>query len=153
MKYLGMQIMVEGLALAAFGFIHQLSTRAAHPRHHASHHAGRGAPRRLRRPVAEGHVRGHERVASSRDREDFIVESSRLMRDRFLGEEVWEHMGMPVEECLDLALHSESMQHLPHHALLEDRAQREAPRPAHAARATGFEELDVIQFESWDASA
>ena len=29
MTYLGMQIMVEGLALAAFSFMHQLTPRAA----------------------------------------------------------------------------------------------------------------------------
>jgi len=36
-----------------------------------------------------------------RDREDFIIESSRLMHDRFLFQEVWEQMGMPVDECVE----------------------------------------------------
>ena len=52
MKYLGMQILVEGLALAAFKFMHTVHARAAHQGAHAHGHARRGAPRRLRRAVA-----------------------------------------------------------------------------------------------------
>ena len=62
-------------------------------------------------------------------------------------------MGMPVQECLDLAMKSESMRmfrtlifskivpNVKRLGLLTPRVRR------------GFEELDVIQFESWDASA
>jgi len=152
MKYLGMQIMVEGLALAAFGFIHQLSTEPLirdithrimidEARHVAF---GVLSLKGLYGDMPEGELR---------DREDFILMSSRLMRDRFLGQEVWEHMGMPVQECLDLSLASESMRlfrslifskivpNVKKLGLLTPRVRR------------GFEELDVIQFESWDASA
>src|SRR5205085_1967164 len=44
------------------------------------------------------------------DRETFILEASRLMRDRFLMEEVWECMGMPVAECVEISKNSEPMQ-------------------------------------------
>jgi hypothetical protein len=34
------------------------------------------------------------------EREEFAVEACYLMRDRFLAEEVWETLGLPVEECV-----------------------------------------------------
>ena len=52
MTYLGMQIMVEGLALAAFGFMHMLTPGAAAQAAAALRHVRRGPPRRLRRAVA-----------------------------------------------------------------------------------------------------
>ena len=52
MKFLGMQIMVEGLALAAFGMIRAADHGAAAQEAHALRDARRGAPRRLRRAVA-----------------------------------------------------------------------------------------------------
>jgi hypothetical protein len=152
MKYLGMQIMVEGLALAAFGFIHQMSSEPLI----------RDITHRIMldeaRHVAFGvlslkGVYADMKESDLRDREDFIVESSRLMRDRFMAEEVWEHMGMPVKECLEISLQSESVRmfrnmlfskivpNVKRLGLLTPRVRR------------GFEELDVIQFESWDASA
>ena len=36
------------------------------------------------------------------EREEFAVEACYLMRDRFLAEEVWETLGLPVEECAAL---------------------------------------------------
>jgi hypothetical protein len=88
-----------------------------------------------------------------RDREDFIVESSRLMRDRFMAEEVWEHMGMPVKECLEISLQSESVRmfrnmlfskivpNVKRLGLLTPRVRK------------GFEDLNVIEYEHWEASA
>jgi len=152
MKYLGMQIMVEGLALAAFGFIHQMSSEPLI--RDITHRIMQDEARHVAFGVLS--LKGVYTDMNERDlreREDFILESSRLMRDRFLGQEVWEHMGMPVNECLDLALASESMRvfrtllfskivpNVKRLGLLTPRVRR------------GFEELDVIQFESWDASA
>ncbi|APR83876.1 Hypothetical protein A7982_09225 [Minicystis rosea] len=152
MKYLGMQIMVEGLALAAFGMIHQLSSEPLI--RDITHRIMQDEARHVAFGVLSlKGVYGDMKESEMRDREDFIIESSRLMRDRFLGQEVWEHMGMPVQECLDLALESESMRmfralifskivpNVKRLGLLTPRVRR------------GFEELDVIQFESWDASA
>jgi hypothetical protein len=33
------------------------------------------------------------------EREEFAVEGCYLLRDRFLGQEVWETLGLPVDEC------------------------------------------------------
>jgi hypothetical protein len=88
-----------------------------------------------------------------RDREDFIISASRLMRDRLLMQEVWDYMGLPKEECIEISLHSESMTlfrtllfskivpNVKRLGLLTPRVRK------------AFEELGVIHFESWDASA
>ena len=106
MKFLGMQIMVEGLALSAFGMIRQ-TTEEPLLRDITAYVMGDEA-----RHVAFG-------VLSLRDyycdqpesvraeREDFVYEAARLMRDRFLFQEVWEKMGLPVQECMDIALNNE----------------------------------------------
>jgi hypothetical protein len=152
LKYLGMQIMVEGLALAAFGFVHQLSTEPLIKKivHmimlDESRHVAFGV-------LALKGIYTDMKESELKDREDFIIESSRLMRDRFLAEEVWECMGMPVKECLAVAMESESTRlfrqlifskivpNVKRLGLLTPRVRR------------GFEELDVIQFEHWDATA
>jgi hypothetical protein len=152
MKYLGMQIMVEGLALAAFGFIQQVSEE---PLLKALVH-------RIMldeaRHVAFGvlALKGiYDDMSASelRDREDFILEASRLMRDRFLFQDVWECMGMPVNECIAVALESESNKLF--RTLLFSKIVPNVKRlgllTPYIRR--GFEELNVIQFESWDASA
>ena len=56
MTYMGMQIMIEGLALAAFGFMHSHAGAAAQEAAPLRHER-RGAPRRVRRAVAQGVLR------------------------------------------------------------------------------------------------
>ena len=41
------------------------------------------------------------------ERAEFTYEASRLMRDRLLGREVYERMGMDVEACLELEFQDE----------------------------------------------
>ncbi len=41
------------------------------------------------------------------EREEFAVEASWAMRDRFLAEELWERLGFPVDECVRHVLASE----------------------------------------------
>ncbi|HVV82415.1 MAG TPA: ferritin-like domain-containing protein [Kofleriaceae bacterium] len=106
MKFLGMQIMVEGLALAAFGMIRQ-TTPEPLLRELTAYVMGDEA-----RHVAFGvlSLRDYYREqpeAVRREREDFVYEAARLMRDRFLFQEVWEKMGLPVEECMQIALHNQ----------------------------------------------
>ena len=43
------------------------------------------------------------------EREEFAVEACYLMRDRFLSIEVWETLGLPVDECVRLVQSSERM--------------------------------------------
>ena len=39
--------------------------------------------------------------AERADREEFVVEGSYLMRNRFIAREVWERMGFDVQECVE----------------------------------------------------
>ncbi|MEP7126190.1 MAG: ferritin-like domain-containing protein, partial [Byssovorax sp.] len=108
MKYLGMQIMVEGLALAAFGMIQATSNEPLIKQ--IVHMIMLDESRHVAFGVLS--LKGiYDDMGGSelKDREDFIIEASRLMRDRFLMQEVWECMGMPVDECLAVALQSEPM--------------------------------------------
>ena len=109
MKYLGMQIMVEGIALAAFGLIHQSSNEplireiTERIMQDEARHVAFGvlSLKDVYREMPENELR---------DREEFIVESSRLMRDRFLGQDVWARLGLPKRECEEASEKSEMMQ-------------------------------------------
>jgi hypothetical protein len=110
MKYLGMQILVEGLALAAFKYIHTFSSEPLIKE--LTHYVMRDEARHVAfgvislRDFYQQEMNEKER----RERQEFTYEACVLMRDRFLAREVWEKLGMPVDECCDLALHSASMQ-------------------------------------------
>jgi hypothetical protein len=105
MTYLGMQIMVEGLALAAFGFIHQLTTEPLLKqllRYVMSDEA---------RHVAFGVLSLQDyyqelSAAELRERQEFAFEAAVRMRDRFLQQEVWERMGLDVKTILPLVMAS-----------------------------------------------
>src|SRR6266852_5625641 len=43
------------------------------------------------------------------EREEFVVEACYHMRDRFNQREVWETLGLPVEECIQATLQSDQM--------------------------------------------
>ena len=93
MTYLGMQIMVEGLALAAFGFMHDFTEEPLLKkllRYVMSDEA---------RHVAFGVLSLQEvyqdmTLAEIQHRQEFAFEAALRMRDRFLQQEVWEHMGV-----------------------------------------------------------
>src|SRR5260370_6499129 len=105
MPSLGMQVLIEGVALAAFGVHRDITgnplvkqTLAYVMQDEARHVAfGRLA---LRDYYAE--LTAAERA----DREEFVVEGCYLMRNRFRAQEVWERMGFDVAECLDFTEHS-----------------------------------------------
>jgi hypothetical protein len=99
MTYLGMQIMVEGLALAAFGFIHALTTEpllkqllryvmADEARHVAfgvlslqEYYEGLTAP-------------------ELRERQEFAFEAAIRMKDRMVMQEVWERLEVPTADVM-----------------------------------------------------
>jgi hypothetical protein len=100
LPYLGMQVLIEGLALAAFGVHRDV---AANPlvkqllayvmQDEARHVAfGRLALRDYYAGLTE---------AERAEREEFVVEGCYLMRNRFRAQEVWERMGYDVAECLE----------------------------------------------------
>ncbi len=103
MTYLGMQIMVEGLALAAFGFMRQMTTEPLLKellRYVMADEA---------RHVAFGVLSLKEYYAELtdaelRERQEFAFEAAVRMRDRFLQQEVWDRMGVPVKEALSVVM-------------------------------------------------
>ena len=106
--YLGMQVLIEGVALAAFGVIRDYaqnplaaSVNAYVMQDEARHVAfGRLALRDYYPQLTQ----------KERDeREEFAVEGCYLLRDRFLGEEVWETLGLPVDDCKQFVERSEMM--------------------------------------------
>jgi len=92
--YLGMQILVEGLALAAFGtmrlvnqnepLIQDITDRIMQDE---SRHVAFGVLSLSK--VYKGELSGQE----LREREDFIIEATHLLRDRLLGTPVFERLG------------------------------------------------------------
>jgi para-aminobenzoate N-oxygenase AurF len=109
MTYLGMQVLIEGVALAAFSLIRDYSqeplAKAINTyvmQDEARHVAfGRLALRDYYPQISE---------AERAEREEFVVYASYLLRDRFLAEEVWDHIGLNAAECVDYVKQSEMMQ-------------------------------------------
>jgi SCP-2 sterol transfer family len=93
LTYLGMQILVEGVALAAFSlggalFANPLIARLTElVRRDEARHVAFGVL------SLEGAYADMDPV-DLREREDFVVEACALLRDRFLPTEVWEHFGI-----------------------------------------------------------
>ena len=109
MTYLGMQVMVEGLALAAFGFMHQLTSEPLLKqllRYVMSDEA---------RHVAFGVLSLREVYAGMTDaeimeRQEFAYEAAVRMRDRFLSQEVWERHGVNPRDVVPLVLNDPTRQ-------------------------------------------
>ncbi len=105
--YLGMQILIEGLALAAFGLIRDLTedplARAvvAYVMEDEARHVAFG---RLALRDFYPQLTQKERD----EREEFAVQACYLMRDRFLAEEVWQNLGLDLDECLSFVRDSET---------------------------------------------
>jgi hypothetical protein len=151
MTYLGMQIMVEGLALAAFGFIHQLTTEPLLKqllRYVMSDEA---------RHVAFGVLSLKEyyedlSTAELRERQEFAYEAAVRMRDRFLQQEVWERMGLPVKDTIKLVMEAPERQVF--QQMLFTKIVPNCKKLGLLDAGDGwlrhkFEELGVIQFEDW----
>ncbi|MEO8163744.1 MAG: ferritin-like domain-containing protein, partial [Ilumatobacteraceae bacterium] len=101
--YLGMQIMVEGLALAAFGFLHQLTAEPLLKqllRYVMSDEARHVAFGVLSLKEVYDGMTDKEMM----DRQEFAYEAGIRMRDRFLQQEVWEYMGVDPKTVIPLIL-------------------------------------------------
>ncbi len=108
MTYLGMQILIEGLALAAFQRIRDYAknplaaaVNAYVMQDEARHVAfGRLALRDYYPQLGD---------AERAEREEFVVEACYHMRDRFNQKELWENLGLPVKEVVEVVMASETM--------------------------------------------
>ena len=137
MTYLGMQIMVEGLALAAFGSMHQMTTEPLLKqllRYVMSDEA---------RHVAFGVLSLQEVYAQlsapeMRERQEFAFEAAVRMRDRFLHQEVWERLGDRAEAIVPYFIaDADRARPVPADAVLQDRAELQEARPARRGATAG----------------
>ena len=101
--YLGMQIMVEGLALAAFGFMHQtteeplLKKLLRYVMSDEARHVAFGV-------LSLQEVYKDMDAKEIRERQEFTFEAALRMRDRFLRQEMWEKLGVDVKEMVKYQL-------------------------------------------------
>jgi hypothetical protein len=156
MTYLGMQIMVEGLALAAFGFMHQMTTEPLLKqllRYVMSDEARHVAFGVLSLKEYYGELTDSE----IRERQEFAFEAAVRMRDRFLQQEVWDRMGIdpkiavplvmqaPERSVFQQMLFSKIVPNCKKLGLLDAGATDGQPGWLRQK----FGELGVIQFEDW----
>ena len=151
--YLGMQIMVEGLALAAFGLMHQMTTEPLLKkllRYVMSDEA---------RHVAFGVLSLQEMYANLtdaeiRERQEFAFDVARRLQRRFMHTEMWERMGVdpaaiyrtmdrvnpPAQQMFQSLLFSKIVPNCKKLGLLDASGGWLRER---------FTEVGVIQFEDW----
>ena len=151
MTYLGMQVMVEGLALAAFGFLHQttgeplLKQLLRYVMSDEARHVAFGV-------LSLKEVYDGMTDAEMKDRQEFAFEAAVRMRDRFMSQEVWERMGVDVKTIAPMVLadptrglfqsmlFSKIVPNCKKLGLLDRNDKWLRHR---------FEEMGVIQFEDW----
>ncbi|HEY3522045.1 MAG TPA: ferritin-like domain-containing protein [Rhodanobacteraceae bacterium] len=149
MTYLGMQIMVEGLALSAFRSMHDMTVEPL------LRHILRYVMADESRHIAFGVVTLKElyselSAAELRERQEFVFEAAVRMRDRFLQQEVWERMGLPVKQTVKLIMQSPERQVF--QRMLFTNVVPNCKRLGLLDAGDGwlrqkFEELGVLQFE------
>lgn len=151
MTYLGMQIMVEGLALASFGFIHQMTTEPLLKkllRYVMSDEARHVAFGVLSLKEYYQELDGKE----IRERQEFAYEAAVRMRDRFLQQEVWERMGVNVKDAVQFVLQAPDRPMF--QSMLFSKIVPNCKKLGLLDAGDGwlrekFTELGVIQFEDW----
>ena len=152
MKYLGMQILVEGLAMAAFSSMYQMAVEPLvrdvvhYVMKDESRHVAFGviSLRNFYTDMGE---------AERREREEFVIEACHLMRDRLVGDEIATHFGWPREEVRQKVLASPVMK-----MFRQSLFARVVPNIKKLGLLSpfvrkGFEDLEIIQFENYDAEA
>jgi hypothetical protein len=145
-KFLGMQIIVEGLALAAFGTIRDTATNpllrdlTAAVMEDESRHVAFG--------VLSLREYCHDLPERERlEREDFVYEACVLMRDRITNREVWEAMGLDPDECIALADQSEIAKQFRYRLFSKIVPNVKSLGLLSARQRARFEQLGILQYE------
>lgn len=148
-KYLGMQVMIEGLAMAAFGNLYQLCREPLlkdlllYVMRDESRHVAFGVL------SLQDYYRDMPATELS-DREDFIIYAAELMRNRLVGSELARAFGWNENEVRDLVLAS------PVGKMFRSTLfQRVVPNLKRLGLLTprvreAFEKLDILRFENDD---
>ncbi len=136
MTYLGMQVLIEGLALAAFGLIRDVAENplaravTAYVMEDEARHVAFG-----RLALRDFYPQLTERERD--EREEFCVEACYLMRDRFLAEEVWSNLGLPLAGVPAVRQHIRGATAVPQPAVHAHRAHPEGHRALRQPGALG----------------
>ena len=151
-KYLGMQIIIEGLAMAAFGNLFQITQEpllkdlVRYVMKDESRHVAFGVL-----SLSDYYVD----IAANemRDREDFIIYACELMRNRLVGDQIAQAMGWDRDEVKDQVLASP-----PALMFRQMLFARVVPNLKRLGLITprvreAFERLGIIQFEDADPEA
>ncbi len=151
-KYLGMQIIIEGLAMAAFGNLFQITQEPL------LKELVRYVMKDESRHVAFGvlSLRDYYKDMPANelsDREDFIIYSCELMRNRLVGDQIATAMGWDRDEVKDLVLASP-----PARMFRSMLFARVVPNLKRLGLLTprvreAFGRLDILQFEDADPEA
>ena len=147
-----MQIMVEGLALAAFGFMHQMSTEPLlkkllrYVMADEARHVAFGV-------LSLQEIYADMTAAEIRERQEFAFEAALRMRDRMQGQEVWDRLGVPMREAAQVTLLDPSrveFQSLLFSKIVPNCKKLGLLDAADGWLRTKFTEMGVIAFEDWE---
>ena len=151
MTYMGMQIMVEGLALAAFGFMHHVTEEPLLKK------LLRYVMADEARHVAFGVLSLQEYYAGLsatelRERQEVAFEAALRMRDRLMMHRVWETMGVDRRTVTEFLLGMRRMRNNPFQAALFSKIVPNCKKlglldAGDAWLRDRFTEIGVIQFE------
>jgi hypothetical protein len=148
-KYLGMQIIIEGLAMAAFGSLHQMAQEPLLKE--LIHYVMRDESRHVAFGVVSLAGYYEDMPANERrDREDFIIYACELMRNRLVGDQISHAMGWDREEVRMTVLESPAGQQFRRLLFMRvvpnlKRLGLISPRVREA-----FDKLGIIEFEDFD---
>jgi hypothetical protein len=148
-KYLGMQIIIEGLAMAAFGSLHQMAQEPLLKE--LIHYVMRDESRHVAFGVVSLAGYYEDMPANERrDREDFIIYACELMRNRLVGDQISAAMGWDREEVRMTVLESPAGQQFRRLLFMRvvpnlKRLGLISPRVREA-----FDKLGIIEFEDFD---
>ena len=150
--YLGMQIMVEGLALAAFGFMHSLTTEPLLKellRYVMSDEARHVAFGVLSLKEFYEGLDSHE----IRERQEFAYAAAVQLKQRFMSPDVWERMGADPKEVVSFIERHKDGGQTVFQTMLFSKIVPNCRKLGILDAGDGwlrrrFEELDIIQFEN-----
>ncbi len=155
MTYLGMQIMVEGLALAAFGFMYQgtdeplLKQLLRYVMSDEARHVAFGV-------LTLREVYVDMDAAEIRERQEFAFEAALRMRDRFLSADVWDRLGVDARTVIPRIWGNpdqQEFQHLLFTKIVPNCKKLGLLDAGDAWLRRRFEDIGVIQYEDWTDTA
>jgi hypothetical protein len=151
-KYLGMQVMIEGLAMAAFGSLYKMTQEPLLK--DLLHYVMRDESRHVAFGMVSLNDYYDDMPANElADREDFIIYASELMKNRLIGSQIADAMGWdqkeveahvlasPAGQLFRRMIFSRVVPNLKRLGLLTPKVRK------------AFTDLEIIQFEDHDVEA